>query len=78
MFLNSLTKDEKIRLTQAENINVFDEGDYIILESENNEKKERKEERSYKFILDKYYKYWYFNFISVLGNNNLLFALDNL
>ena len=57
LFLNSLTKDEKIRLTQAENINVFDEGDYIILESENNEKKERKEERSYKFILDKYYKY---------------------
>ena len=54
LFLESLTKDEKIRLTEAENINVIDEGDYIILESE---KKEKIEERNYKIILDKYYKY---------------------
>ena len=54
LFLESLTKDEKIRLTEAENINVIDKGDYIILE---NEKKEKIEERNYKIILDKYYKY---------------------
>ena len=54
MFFNSLTKDEKIILTQTENINIIDEGDYVILESE---KKEKKEERSFKHILDKYCKY---------------------
>ena len=54
LFFNSLTKDEKIRLTQTENINIIDEGDYVILESE---KKEKKKERSFKDILDKYCKY---------------------
>ena len=57
LFFKSLTKDENNRLIEAENINVIDEGDYIILENENSEKKEKKEERNYQIILNKYYKY---------------------
>ena len=57
LFLKSLTKDRKNGLIESENINEIDEGDYIILENENIEKKEKKEERNYKIILNKYYKY---------------------